>query len=239
MEWIVTLSGSTHILEELSKVFDTPDICIQKENSNFVLRSKDFINFTSDDQVRESTDAMLALLNGASKLNLGYHPPITIEHISRIYDDGKRHCHVLLEPEPILVSAVCSVVTVIHSDGTTEELHPADPVVTWVALSKRDTHVKYALCLIENDFETWYGLYKVFEVIRGDIGDIAKKGWCTQGELKRFTQTANSAEAVGLNARHAKHIPVPSDPMSLSSAKSFIRKLVDEWLKEKRIQYGL
>jgi len=108
-----------------------------------------------------------------------------------------------------------------------------------MALSKRDKRVKRALHFIENDFETGPGLYKVFEVIREDAGNIVKKGWCTEAELKRFTQTVNSPEALGVNARHGKTIPAPSDPMSLSSAESLIRNLLSKWLKEKKVQHGL
>lgn len=41
MEWVVTLSGGAHALEELSKEFDTPDLSIRRENGEFNLRSKD------------------------------------------------------------------------------------------------------------------------------------------------------------------------------------------------------
>ena len=120
-----------------------------------------------------------------------------------------------------------------------KSLIPQIPPIIWMALSKRDAHVKKALRLIENDFETWYGLYKVFEIIRQDAGNIVKRGWCTEAELRRFTQTANSPDALGLNARHAKTIPAPPDPMSLSSAASFIRKLMSAWLEEKKVQHDL
>jgi hypothetical protein len=39
MEWVVTLSGGAHALEELSKEFDTPDLCIQRENGEFKIVS--------------------------------------------------------------------------------------------------------------------------------------------------------------------------------------------------------
>ena len=124
------------------------------------------------------------------------------------------------------------------ADGTIEEDCPAEPVVAWLELSKRDAHVKRALYLIKDEFETRSGLYKVYEVIQEDVGNIPKKGWCNLAELKRFKQTANSPEALGVDARHGEMIPAPPDPMSLSSAKSLIRRLLDEWFKEKRTHYG-
>ena len=238
MEWIVTLSGSAHALEELAKVFDTPDLCIRRENDGFNLRSGEFKDFASHEEVQESVTKTLPALNGATKLAaLGPYTPITIGSISRINDDGTRHAYVTVTAS-IAVSATCSV-TVIHADGTIEEDLPATPAVTWFELSKRDRHVKNALHLIENDFETWYGLYKVYEVIQEDVGHIPGKGWCTETELKRFKRTANSPEALGVHARHGKMSSPPPDPVSLSSAKSLIRKLLDNWFEEKRAQYNL
>ncbi len=236
MEWLVTLSGSAHALEELSKVYDTPDLRIQKEHNEFHLRSRDFSDFVSYEEVRDHTNEILTLLNGATKLALGSHTPITIGSISKIRDDGTRHVYISVTSS-VVISATCST-TVTHVDGTIEEFHPADPVITWLELSKRDAHVRRALYLIENDFETWSGLYKVYEVIQEDVGNIPKMGWCTLAELKRFKQTANSPEALGVDARHGEMIPAPSDPMSLSSAKILISKFLREWLKEKEVQYG-
>jgi len=237
MEWVVTLSGDVHTLEELLKVFNSPEICIQKDHDAFVLKSKDFADLISDDQVREHTTEILISLNGAAKLALGSCSPIKIEHISKIRDDGTRHVYISATSS-IMSSVTCSI-TIIHRDGTIEEDCPAAPVIHWMALSKRDEHVKRALHLIENDFETWDGLYKVYEVIQEDVGNIPEKGWCTEAELKRFKQTANSPEALGVDARHGKMIPAPPDPMSLSSAESFIRRLMSAWLKEKKVQHGL
>lgn len=195
MEWIVTLSGGAHALEELAKVFDTPDLCIQRGNGEFNLRSEEFRDLSSQEDVQESATKILPALNGATKLAaLGPHTPITIGSISRINDDGTRHAYVTVTAS-IVVSATCSV-TVIHADGTVEEDCPAAPVVTWFELSKRDAHVAWALRLIENDFETYPGLYKIYEVIREDVGSIPKKSWCTETALKRFTWTANSRKAL-------------------------------------------
>ncbi len=113
------------------------------------------------------------------------------------------------------------------------------PVVTWVELSKKDPHVAWVLRLIGYDFETWSGLYKIYEAIEADVGNIPRKGWCTKTELRKFKQTANSPEALGVHARHGKVIQAPPDPVSLSSAKSLIRRLLNEWFKMKRAQSDL
>lgn len=238
MEWVVTLSGSAQLLEELSKVFNSPDLCIQKEHDAFVLKSRDFADLGSYDQVRDHTTEILTSLNGAAKLSLGSGSPIKIGSISEIRGDGTRHAYITMTSS-IVVSATCSV-TVIHADGTIEEDRPAAPVVTWFELSKRDARVKWALRLIENDFETWPGLYKIYDVIEEDVGYIPRKGWCTETELKRFKRTANSQGALDVHARHGwMDSPPPAHPMPFSSAESLIRRLLDKWFEVKKAQYGL
>jgi len=49
--------------------------------------------------------------------------------------------------------------------------------------------------------------YKILEIIELDVGgSIYQEGWTNKSEATRFTQTANSAEALGDAARHAKNM---------------------------------
>ncbi len=237
MEWVVTLSGGARALEELSKVFDTPDLCIQKENTGFSLKSEKFKDFASYEEVQESVTNILSTLNSATKFVLGFNTPVTIGSITKIRDDGTSHGYITVTSS-LAVSHTCSV-TVIRADGTIEEDCPAEPIVTWFELSKRDPHVAWALRLIGDDFKTWSGLYKIYEAIEADVGSIPGKGWCTKTELGRFKRTANSPGALGVRARHGAMGSPPTDPMSLSSAKSLIRRLLNKWFEMKQTQYGL
>ncbi|KAF1077250.1 hypothetical protein [Methanogenium sp. MK-MG] len=237
MEWIITLSGEEHRLKELSKVFDTLDFCIQEDNSSYVLKSERFMDLSTEQEVREQAEYLLQLLRGPSKLVLGNGSAIKICHITQVHDDGTKHYYV--RATSISSSTTSIKVETINPDGTVEEYHPADPVRNWIILSQKDRAVKMMFEQLSDDFENWYGLYKLFEIIREDVRNIPKKGWCTPRELNRFTQTANSHEAVGVKARHAKKIPAPPDPMSLPQAKILVKKMITEWLQEKSIQYGL
>jgi len=237
MEWIVTLSGDNHFLEELSKSFNSADICIQKENGNYILKSDRFADLSTDQDVRDHAETLLQLLKGPAKLALGNGPAIIIEHVLQIRDDRPRHYFVYLSE---CVTLSCSVdERIINPDGTVEEHHPADAALDWVRLSQKEPAVKMMFDQVSDDFENWHGLYNVFDIIREDVGDIPEKGWCDAGELKRFTRTANSKEAVGVKARHGKWISAPCNPMSLSEAKGLIKKIITEWLQEKAIHNGL
>ena len=226
------------MLRDLTKAFDTPDICIREENDGFTLRSERFRELTSHEEVRDHVAKILPALNGATKLVLGFNTPVTIGSIAKIRDDGTRHTYVFARLAVAPVTVMVDV-KIERADGTTEEFHQAEPVVAWLKLSKRDAHVAWALRLIWDDFKTYPGLYKIYEAIEADVGSIPGKGWCTNTELKRFKRTANSPGALGVRARHGAMGSPPPDPMSLSSAKSLIRRLLNEWFKMKRAQYGL
>ncbi len=237
MEWIVTLSGDKHILEELSKVFSTVDFCIKEDNNSYVLKSGRFMDLSTVQEVREQSKNMLLLLRGPSKLALGTGSAIKIGHITQVQDDGKKQIYA--QATSITLASTSVKVEIINPDGTVEKHNPADPVINWIILSQKDLAVKMMFDQLSDDFENWYGLYKLYEIIRKDVREIPQKGWCTLKELKRFTQTANSYVALGVKARHWNMIPAPSNPMSLPQAKVLVKKMITEWLQEKSIQYDI
>jgi hypothetical protein len=77
----------------------------------------------------------------------------------------------------------------------------------------------------------------VLDIIREDVGDLrsieSRSGVATR-EISRFTQTANSYQALGSAARHAilRNAP-PKSPMPLSEATELIRRLLRFWLADK------
>jgi len=79
--------------------------------------------------------------------------------------------------------------------------------------------------------------YKILEIIELDVGgSIYQEGWTNKSEATRFTQTANSAEALGDAARHAKkHVAAQPKPMAIQEAQRFIRLLLEKWIDSKLI----
>ena len=130
----------------------------QKEHDAFVLKSRDFADLGSYDQVQDHTSGILTSLNGAAKLSLGSGSPIKIGSISEIRGDGTRHAYITMTSS-IMVSATCSV-TVIHADGTIGEDRPAAPVITWFGALEERCTCQVGLALSENDFcqGAWPGL---------------------------------------------------------------------------------
>jgi len=81
-------------------------------------------------------------------------------------------------------------------------------------------------------------LWNVWEIIREDLGPgndggfdgaAIDMGWIAPDDLRRFCQSVNSPEVFGEKARHARSEGMPSNPMSLSDARRFIKELLLDW----------
>ena len=82
---------------------------------------------------------------------------------------------------------------------------------------------------------SWDTLYKVFEVIRGDAGSLIEDlKWRSKAQQRRFTQTAQSPQIIGDEARHGyqKQEP-PKKPMTLQQASDLITQLTHRWIEHK------
>jgi hypothetical protein len=232
MEWIVDLSGDTSDLDELSKVFTSPDLCIQKDGEKFQLKSTNFNLCESSNDVKKNASEILCLLTAGIKMSLDARKKLDIDSILQVGDDGLKHYFV---EASITVSSRCSGSgEIIHQDGTKEYFHQADPIPQWIKIAQTDAKVEKAFQFISADFNSWYTLYKILEVLEEDHFNPIMRGGHYKKMVDNFTHTADCYKTIGLDARHAKEIKTPpTNPMSLSEAKSFIKMLLHEWLREK------
>lgn len=102
-------------------------------------------------------------------------------------------------------------------------------------LVKTDTSVTNAIRLLGTREGDWVNLYKVLEIVKGDVGrKIIDNGWASKKILDRFTNTANTSNAIGDDARHAadKFQP-PAVPMTLPEARALIASVVMRWVEPK------
>lgn len=233
MDWIVTLNGDEHDLQELSKVCNTPELTIEKDAMSYIMRSSHFDVLKSDQEVREKTNELLIPINAGIKLELGASKPIQIEHMVCINPDGTRMIHVVC-CETMTMRASCCIES-ITSDGKKIIYNPADPIIPLFKISQSDPAVTTVCQYINQDFKSWHALYKIYEIIDMNGFPPIQRGGKYRGESDRFRQSANSYSASGLGARHAKDsVPPPKNPMKLGEAQSFIKLIIHEWLKTKK-----
>jgi hypothetical protein len=66
------------------------------------------------------------------------------------------------------------------------------------------------------------------------LTSVHAKGWVPKDRVKLFTQTANSPDAIGNEARHAEtKFDPPKKPMSLVEAGEVVDALLSGWLASK------
>lgn len=88
--------------------------------------------------------------------------------------------------------------------------------------------------MLEGDTEIdWGAAYSALEAVEHDLQrrcvDGRALGWWTRSERENFKATANSAEALGVAARHGTG-GVSEPRMSFTEAAWYIRRVTAHWL---------
>ena len=237
MEWFVEIKGASLDLEELSKSLNSPELCIIQKGQAFFLKSCDFYLLKEAEEVRSRASEIIALINGAAKLEIGILKPLVVDSVVRVHDDGKREFFCWAEVASYARISVSE--TVVKADGTVQEIHPPVPglISSLSAIAKNNTNVEDVIRRFGADLN-WKNLYCIYEVIESDAGgkdNITKAGWATAKMINRFKYTANSPDAIGDLARHGKRRQPPKDPMTLPEARALITTIVLNWLNSKKI----
>ena len=231
--WLVRLKGEKFDLEDFPSLLRSPEHTVIEENGSYYLKSSDFDSLSSADEVRERAIAIIDMLNGAMKLHIHDFRGVFEDGVTIIKEDGSRHHYVYLGGS--IATRVKVSATVTTSNGTQQIAPQPSDVESWLSLAKGDKAVGDALHFFRET--TWISLYKVYEIIRDDVGGeeaITTNGWATKKRLKRFTRTAQSRAALGDYARHAskKYTP-PAQPMPIHEAESLIRGILRSWFRSK------
>jgi hypothetical protein len=227
----VTISGDKDAIEELEKVCKSPELFIGKERGRFVLKSKGFNELSNDEEIYKQACETVARLNAAVKLAWGYKGYLRVEDVVRVSDSSQWNLHGILSGGSS--SSGKLIMKITKADGTI--VSEVEPVLKWVILATNNGDVDKVLRLLVMENAEWpTNFYRIFEIIKGDIKDISKKGWVTVKAIARFRRTVQSPEIVGDIARHGKQKEKPpSNPMDFYEAKAFINTIVLNWLRSK------
>ena len=95
-------------------------------------------------------------------------------------------------------------------------------------LEAKLTHVADALEHFSRSHD-WFDLYKTLEVLEDDLGRrdvIWQSGWATRAEVTDLVLTANYY-------RHAR-AKRPPNMLTIEQARELMRRVLSDWLREKR-----
>jgi len=238
MEWMLKIEGERFALEELSKSFTSPKLCISKEGQDFFLRSSDLNLLKNPKEVFEIAKKIISCINGASMLiGFGMHTSLKVSNsITKINDDGSRNVSIFPQPLHLHITTNSFSVVITNPDGTKREINRADPIPLWISIAQSNDSVAKVLRLFSNK-KDWVNLYRIYEIIEGDVGgmdNIVKNDWTNKNKIELFKHTANSVGATGDQARHGKEKTTPpKSPMSIFDAEFLITSIILSWLKSK------
>jgi len=234
-KWLVRLKGEKFDLEDLPSLLRLPELSVIEEDSYYYLQSSEFDSLTSEDEVFKRGVELIKTVNEVAKLYRDNFCDVAEDRVTLIEDDGRRRHYIYLVDNVTGRSKVSATINVTTPDASQPAVNRHSPLESFVYLSQKHKPVAVALHFYHED--SWVNLYKVYETIRDDVGGehvIIKNDWVSKSELNRFTQTAQSIEALGDQARHAsKKYQKPDVPMSHNEAKSLVKSILMKWLATK------
>jgi hypothetical protein len=250
MRWVITLSGSKRdvqrlLAESLEDVSADP-----MEASQLLLELHDSEGDESSDQSRRAVKADIDLrvrhVNGFGKLRWGRNFEGVATKGVRSFDSsgreaqhvyvGTAHDHMLPRdfadmierlghPRPPLPVGL-DVIEALDGRAVTV-LAESNPIVARV--------LHLVELMLEGDEQIdWSAGYSALEAIEHDLSargvDGHARRWWTNKERENFKKTANSAEVLGVLARHGKPGGVAEPHMSYSKASWYVRRVTAHWL---------
>lgn len=227
MERIVRLNGNAEDLADLLNDLQDEPIHITKRNEDYYLESPDFYNKTNQ-EVFDYAKVWIKKVNYLMKIIHGDNPRFDTNCVQEIDDNGTIRHHVFISVGISAGARIKANGVQINANGNIVKSTSKLPIL----LKINNSEVDKALELFDNS--DWINLYKIYEIIKDDLGneqEIVNQLGISKNELKLFTRTANSRNAIGDKARHAtlKDEP-PKTPMSEYYAKEMIKEILNKWL---------
>jgi hypothetical protein len=204
------------------------------ENSKYYLTSTHWESLTNTSDVLFEATKLLQYISAVARIHFTDFPLFKPDYIREVDEEGKRHNRVELLVKIMPLASVS-----IKLEGG-QDIIPILEFDSWRKLAEEDEIVKNVFRLFRKwDRRNWSDLYKVYEIVDKDAGEINKKihrieQWITKNKIRDFKHTANSQKAIGDDARHGvDDDDPPKEPMSLSEADALIRNLLKQWLQWK------
>jgi hypothetical protein len=223
--WWVRLSGRPSDLQRLRELFDSGDPNVLEEDGSYFLRAAGFAAWSQPEEIRLHADRLLTCMNGIAGISASHYQPVQVEGEVIEFDQGTTRRHLSVTAKLELRWAI---------EGPTRPApHEAG---RWLALAQQDQDVADALrFLVAPD---WFNLYKVYEIIKKDVGGqkpLQQMAPKLAAGLRQFIATANHPSLLGDRARHARTEGSPNmTPMALAEAQQLVWALLEQWLSSKR-----
>src|SRR5688572_5323163 len=166
MTWSAEIRGHEFDLLSLAESYRGPDLSVDRSpNGSFYLTSASFSGLPSALEVRTVAQGLLNQVNGAAKILRGSYEPV---ELTGQFRHGETQ-HAVVAPDTITIRTRMSSVTLLTDDGHLPKA-PSDES-RFLGIAAGDSSVHEALTLLGTGELDWSRLYKVYEIIRDDLGD--------------------------------------------------------------------
>jgi hypothetical protein len=232
------LSGNSVDLDALKHLFSDREVLqIGHDDDGYYLTAPELSALFEDGRgLSEAATKLLRRANGIARaLDPGFRP-VTLVGRFHIGD----RVHVIAAVDTAEAREVALPVTaVIHG---VPQVSARPPGSHYAKLVSEHADVAEVMDILGKDVIAinLFDLYKVYEIIRQNIGGpnpgaakvaLIEKGWVSRADIDAFINTANTASISGEEARHARGVPRSADGMTLHQARSTISVLVTRWME--------
>ena len=228
MTWEAALDGHMFDLEDLPYFFDN-DPRVRSDGDRYWLASSSFADLHDANEVQQEAGHVVERINGAMRLQADGFQGVRLGGRYR-NENGE---HVILAVGSAVLREKAGRVTLV---GGTPAPRPVGPR-EYVHLSATDVAVADVLLILGKGDLDWYDLWKVFEIIRMDVGGkrtMIVNGWASQSDLDAFGASANHPGVSGEAARHARRTErVPNQTITIGQGRDFIADLARSWMKSR------
>lgn len=240
-QWKVQVSGAARDLDYLLKETGTEPKRVERASveSGYLYVSDSFARATKPEDVRDLAREELAVLSGILRVARGSRTSLKAGAVYKANSNGGMDAFLFVEDgiyattfgEPTLIVRDAAGNVIPRPKGISRAIKLG-------RLAETDAAVAKVMRLLDApDAGTWVGLYRIHEVVEGDVGgehQLQKRGWGLAADLKRFKHSANSPAVSGDGSRHGREPHhVPKNPMSLDVAESYLNFVVQSWLASK------
>lgn len=192
---------------------------VKDEQGDYLaLRSSAFDRMTTSEEVHRAARQLFNTLNVVMSKNADTDP-VTDGAVIEFVSDGQPRKHLYMAVEGITVRARVGIPEITISDAQGNVIEPI-PVPSraqlWMRAAALEPEIGSALRYLQ-DKPGWFELYKAYEAVRN-----MPNGGLSNGEIKRFTQTANAGNRHHPNEKIKPH----KRPMELWEARSLITQWV-------------
>ena len=229
-EWLIEITSDTNLdMDAFRKAIQLSGIETLAQQGRTFVRTERVQHLAHPGEVKKVGEELLEVLNGIVGVECPHYTGVKLKGLIRVFQDGTSQG---------IVDAPFSVLGLHEVRKLREYIETATSQAKAMdGLAYSDENVREALRVFSLRDDPFMNLYKVFEIVRDDVGGvdaIAHHFGISKAKIKHFTGTANHSESIGRQSRHARSKGTPVKlPMSSGDARELIRSMMQGWITSK------